>query len=72
MFPRISLWESLSEDEKNKVYVGSASSYSLRLNKQTKKNTKINKQKKVTSSRRHPCGYSKILFDLLLIDHCKR
>ena len=46
MFPRISLWESLSEDEKNKVYVGSASSYSLRLNKQTnKKNTKINRKK---------------------------
>ena len=70
MSPRISLWESLSEDEKKKVYGGSASSYSFRLNKQTKKHK--NKQKKVTSSRRYPCGYSKILFDLLLIDHCKR
>lgn len=30
---RIFLWESLSEDEKNKVYVGSANSYSLQKSK---------------------------------------
>lgn len=66
MSRRMFLWESLSEDEKNKVYVGSASSYSLQKNKTNKPN------KKVTSSSSLPCGYSKISIDLLLIDLCKK
>jgi hypothetical protein len=66
MSQRIFLWESLSEDEKNKVYVGTENSYFL------KKTPNQTNNKMLPPPGVCCVDVVKISVDLLFIDLCKK